>query len=123
MTFFSKLGGLFRRQKLNRELSEEIRAHLDALTEQNIARGMSPVEARHAAHRIFRGEEQVKERVRDEWSWIWLEQLMQDVRLACRGLRRNPGFTVIAVLTLAFGLGINTSMFSGLQAVLSRDLP
>lgn len=123
MSWRTKLRALFHREKLDADMAEEMRAHLELQTERNVAAGMSPAEARFAAQRQFGGIEQVKEFAREQRSWVWLEHFLQDLRFAARGLRKNPGFTVVAVLTLAFGIGVNTAMFTALQSVLMRDLP
>ena len=104
-------------------MAEEMRLHLEQRAEENIANGMSPEEARYAALRKFGGVEQAKELARDQRSWVWFEQLRQDVRFAARGLAKAPGFTVVATLTLALGIGLNTSMFTTVQAALMRDIP
>src|SRR5207253_164427 len=104
MKLLRKLRALVCREKLDAEMSDEMRAHLELQTQQNIARGMPPDEARYAAQRSFGGEEQIKERVRDQRSWMWLEQTLQDLRYAVGSLRRNPVFSLTAVLTLVLGL-------------------
>lgn len=121
MNLARKLSALFRRGKLDAEMAEEMRAHLEAETQRNVAAGMSPDEARFAAQRAFGGVEQIKERARDARGWLWVEQLLQDTRFAARGLVKSPVFTVVATLTFALGIGVNTSMFTGLQAVLMRE--
>lgn len=123
MNIWSKFRARFCKKKLDAEMSEEMRLHLERRTEENVANGMSADEARFAALRKFGGVEQAKEIARDQRSWVWFEQFCQDVRFAARGLVRSPAFTVVAVLTLGLGIGLNTSMFTALQAVLMRELP
>ena len=113
---------LFLKEKLDAEMSEEMRAHLEMQTAENQKRGMSPEEARDAALRSFGGVEQIKERARELRGWIWLEQLLQDVRYAARTLRKNLSFTAVVVLTLALGVALNTVVFSFYRAVVAKPL-
>lgn len=122
MKFFNRLRALFRKEQLDTEMSEEMRLHLELQTELNIARGQSPEEAHYAARREFGGVEQIKEQARDQRGWPWIEDLLRDLDFAARTLRRNPGFTLVAVLTLALGIGGNTAIFSRIDQLLVRTL-
>jgi predicted permease len=120
--FQALVRGLLQRRSVARELDDELEFHVEAETRSNIDAGMSPAEARRVALRDFGGIEQTKEAVRDVRT-IWLESLWQDVRLALRMLRRNPGFAAASLLSLALGIGVNLSIFGFVNALFLRPVP
>ncbi|HEX2855671.1 MAG TPA: ABC transporter permease [Opitutaceae bacterium] len=123
MNWRNKIRALFGKKKLDAEMDEEMRAHLARRTEANIAAGMSPGEARYAAQRQFGGVDQLKEIAREQRVGSGLEALLRDFRHAVRHLGKSRGFAAIATLTLALGIGLNTSMFSLMNLLLFQPLP
>jgi predicted permease len=117
------LRNIFAREKTDRDLDDEVRSYSDLLAQEKIREGMNPQEARRAARLHLGGVEQVKEEVRQARAGAWLDSVIQDFRYAARTLRKNPGFSAIAILTLALGIGANTAIFTLTYAVILKSLP
>ena len=127
MAWFGELGRrlwmLLRRNKFDVDLEEEMRLHVELRAQQQMQSGLAAEEARHAAARRFGNPTSLKERSHNSWGWQWLEHLIQDVGYGVRAMMRTKGITLVALLSLALGIGANTAIFSLLDAVMLRSLP
>ena len=119
---FSRLRAVFTKPALDADFDEELAQHLAAATADNIRSSMTPDEARRQAQIALGGVEQTRELHRDARGLPWLEDLARDIRFALRGLAKTPGFTLVAVLTLALGIGSCTAIFSVINRVLFHPL-
>ncbi len=114
---------LMRRQKFDADLEEEMRLHLELREQEQVRRGLMPEDARYAALRRFGNTTLLKEKSHMAWGWEWFESFVQDIAYGSRAMLRSPALTIIALLSLALGIGANTAIFSLLDAVMLRSLP
>lgn len=117
------LRSLLGKNKLERDMAEEIRFHLEQRAREQQGDGLSPEEARYAAERRFGNVASLQEQARMDRGWRWLENFLLDLRLGVRSLLKTPGFTLVAILTLGLGIGANTSMFTMLNGIVTKPLP
>jgi len=122
-TLMQRAAALFRRRRLEDDLDEELRSHLEMAVELNLGRGISAEDARREALRSFGGVEQTKEKYRDQRGLPIIETTLQDLRFGLRMLRRSPGFSVLAILCLTLGIGANAAVFSWVEGILFRPYP
>lgn len=114
---------LFGRKRAGRQLNDELSFHLDQQIRENIAAGMSHAEARQAALRLFGNPGLTQEQARAHWSWTGLELFLRDLSFGLRALFRSPGFSIIAILVMALGIGANVAIFAVVRSVLLNPLP
>src|ERR1700727_766850 len=111
------------RKRLLSDLESDIQNHIEIETQDNIARGMSPEEARYAAVRKFGNVTRAMEDTREVWAIAWLDHLIQDLRFAIRGIRKSPLFATVVILTLALGIGANTAIVTIIDSVMRQTIP
>jgi predicted permease len=121
--FIRRVASIFRRRRLEEDLDEELRSHLEMAIELNMSKGMIAEDARREALRNFGGLEQTKENYRDQRGLPIIETAYQDLRFGLRMLRRNPGFSILAILCLTLGIGANAAVFSWVEGILFRPYP
>ena len=123
MNPFRRLRYLFGRRRAEAEMAEEMRFHLEQRAAELAEQGLPDADARAAAQRRFGNAASLQEQAREAWGWGSLQRFGRDLAFAARQLVRSPGFTLLAVVTLAFGIGANTSMFNVVNGILLKQLP
>jgi len=118
-----RLHMLLRRNHEAQRLDDELRFHLDQQIAENVATGMSAQEARYAAMQSFGNPTELRDKTRETWSWTWLDLLLRDVRYGIRTLARTPGFSVIAIVVMALGIGANVALFTVVHSVVLKPWP
>src|SRR5690348_7054226 len=123
LEFLHRIAALFRRSHLEDDIAAELRSHFEMSVDRNLHQGMSQAEAHREAMRSFGGVDQAKETFRDQRGFPMIESILQDIGFGFRILRRNPGFSLLAILCLTMGIGANAAVFSWIEGILFRPFP
>src|SRR5690348_14278312 len=123
LEFLHRIAALFRRSHLEDDIAAELRSHFEMSVDRNLHQGMSQAEAHREAMRSFGGVDQAKETFRDQRGFPMIESILQDIGFGFRILRRNPGFSLLAILCLTMGIGANAAVFSWIEGIALRPFP